>query len=445
MSSVNAVARNKLFTYEGGMAPPVKPVEQLRRAVMACLLWEDSFYESGVSIAERVAILMEQVTQEEARDILREAKFCNKLRHIPLYLLTLMAKKHWLTQNDVYEVCTRADDMTELLALYWNDGKKPVSHQLVKGLQKAFTHFDEYQLAKYNRAKTVKLRDVLRVVRPKPANDEQSALWKRVVAGELVTSDTWEVAISACGSNNSKKESEYTRLIEENKLGDLAFLRNLRKMREVGVSEDVIRNSFEGRKWNWIIPYQFISAAAHNPSLEDTLEVAMFKCLAEVEPIAGKTALLVDVSGSMNDTISGKSEVLRVDVAIGLAILLREVCKNVHIFSFNTDVKQMPSRRGFALRDVIRKDLGGGTNMWKAIREAGTRHNDLMIVITDEQTTDTGRYTDANADLLVIVNVAAYKNGVGYEKSVLHISGWSDNVITYIRNYLKREYDKLNN
>ena len=326
------------------------------------------------------------------------------------------------------------------------DGKKPVSHQLVKGLQKAFTRFDEYQLAKYNRAKTVKLRDVLRVARPTPANDEQSALWKCVVAGELLTPDTWEVAISACGDNNLKKASEYRRLIEENKLGDLAFLRNLRKMREVGVGEDVIRKAFNDRKWKWIIPYQFISASVYNPSLEDALEDAMFKCLAEVELVVGKTAVLIDVSGSMDWNISGKSKVLRVDVAIGLAVLLREVCKDVHIFSFNTEVKQMPPRRSFALRDVIREELGGGTNMWQAVRKAGqTRRNNLMIVITDEQTSDTGRYIDANAELLVIVNVASYKNGVGYEKGVLHISGWSDNVIIYIRNYLKREYDKLNN
>jgi hypothetical protein len=397
-----------------------------------------NFLANGVSIAERVSSLLNQVSPEDARKVLYEAKFDNKLRHMPLYLLTLFAQKKWLTKEDVYEICTRADDMTELLAIYFKDGKKPVSHQLVKGLAMAFNKFDEYQLAKYNRKKEVKLRDVLRLVRPTPKDDDQSALWKRIISDELKTPDTWEVAISACGDDNAKKAQEYTRLIEENRLGDLAFLRNLRKMAEVGVSDEVIRRSFENRKWGWIIPYQFITTASHNPALEDALEQAMLKCLGEQEPITQKVSLLVDVSGSMNSALSRKSEVLRADVAIGLAILLREVCKDIQIYAFNNDVMTMPPRRGFALRDLIRKELGGGTQMWGAVREAGEkRRNDIMVVITDEQTMDNGNFHDSNAGLLVIINVASNQNGVGYGKEILHIDGWSDNVITYLREYIK--------
>jgi hypothetical protein len=139
--------------------------------------------------------------------------------------------------------------------------------------------------------------------------------------------------------------------------------------------------------------------------------------------------------------LSRKSDVLRTDAAIGLAVLLREICEDIQIYSFSTKLTQMPPRRGFALRDAIAADMGGGTNMWAAIREAGTkRRNDIMIVITDEQTADKGRYSDANADLLVIINVASYQNGVGYEKGVLHISGWSDSVVNYIASYVKSGY-----
>jgi hypothetical protein len=40
--------------------------------------------------------------------------------------------------------------------------------QMRKGLARAFGKFDEYQLAKYDRDGVVKLRDVLRLARPKP-------------------------------------------------------------------------------------------------------------------------------------------------------------------------------------------------------------------------------------------------------------------------------------
>ncbi len=345
--------------------------------------------------------------------------------------------------------------MAELLSLYWKDGKKPLSHQLIKGLAQTIPAFDEYKFAKYNRSKAVKLRDVFRIARPKPKDEAQSALWKRVVAGELAVPDTWEVAISACGDDNEKKKAEFTRLLTEkardeetgkefNKLGDLAFLRNLRKMKEVGVDETAIRKSFEERNWGWIIPYQFITAASHNPALEDVLEQAMFKCLDGQEAIEDTTALLVDVSGSMNGRISGRSEVKRYDVAAGLAILLREICKDAKLYSFNENLRVVPPRRGFALRDEICKEVDGGTHMWGAIREAAAdRHNRLMVVITDEQTADNGKYSDANADLLVIINVASYKNGVGYEKGVVHINGWSDSVIEWLREYMKGGFEKL--
>jgi len=456
MASVNKKVKltrgdNECQTHEGAPASVIKPVEELKRSVMSCLLWEDYFYENGASIADRVKELIGKVTQDEARQILMDAKFKSKLRHMPLYLLTLFAEKKWLKKEDVAKVCTRVDDMTELLSLYLKNGKKPLSHQLVKGLAMKIPDFNEYALAKYNRAKSVKLRDVFRIARPVPKNDAQSALYKRVVANELAVPDTWEVAISACGNDNEKKAQEFTRLLTEkvldeetgkefNKLGDLAFLRNLRKMREIGVDESIIRKSFEERRWGWIIPYQFISAAAHNPGLEDALEKAMFKCLDNEKPLNDKIALLVDISGSMDSRISKKSDVMRYDVAAGLAVLLREICKDIKLYTFNEKLHEIPPRRGFALRDAISTNVGGGTKMWESIRcAAKNRRNRVMIVITDEQTMDSGRYSDANSDLLVIINVASYQNGVGYEKGTVHISGWSDSVIDWLREYCSAE------
>jgi len=432
-------------TFEGGPASMLKPAEQLSRAVMTCLLWEDQYYIDGVAIADLVKSLMSKVSEEDAREILNQAKWKNRLRHMPLYLMVLMAEKGWLKKEDVAGIITRPDDMTELLALYWKDGKKPLDHQIVKGLAAAFPKFDEYQLAKYSRDKAVKLRDVIRIARPKPANDEQSALWKRLVNNELETPDTWEVAISACGNDGAKKKAEFTRLLTEYKLGDLAFLRNLRKMLEVGVDEDVIRKSFENRKWGWIIPYQFIKAASYNPKIEDAVEQAMIKSLSETEKITQKVALLVDVSGSMNAELSAKSEVNRRDVAISLAILLREICSNVKLYTFNNDSRNIPPRRGFALRDYILKNFGGGTRMWHSIKQAAAeRENDVMIVITDEQTEDHGNFDDANAGHLFIINVASYVNGVGYQKGVTHINGWSDSCVSFIKEFLKKDADSAN-
>jgi hypothetical protein len=453
MASVNTVAKNNLRTHEGGISYPITPIEELKRSVLSCLLWEDSFYESGESIASRVKSLILKVTQEEAREVLYDAKFKNKLRHMPLYLLVLFAERGWLKSDDVKDIVTRPDDMTELMALYLKEirgddknKKRSFDHQLVKGLSKAFGKFDEYQLAKYNRKTEVKLKDVLCIARPKPKNKEQADLWKRLLEGKLKTPDTWETARTRFGGKKDpEKEAEnYTRLIEEKKLGDLAFLRNLQYMTKIGVKEELIRKSMEEREWKLMIPYQFITAAGYNPALMDSIEKAMLKCTSSMERIDSgiKTALLLDNSRSMGYKISDKSQTLRWDIAVGLAIIMREICENAKIYSFNTESKIVPPLRGFALR--LGMDLpGGGTRMWKAIKEAGEeRHNEVMIVFTDEQTSDVGSFRLANADILFIINVASYERGVGYEKGIVHINGWSDNVVAYIMEYIKAEFAK---
>ena len=428
MASVNKAPMLK--THEGGRASKISKKEELLKLTMTCMLWEDTFYVDGVSVAERIRNLVHEVGGVVSREVMNKAKHEQKLRHAPLWIAVAMAEKGWLLDIDVVSICTRADDMTELLALYWKDGKRPVPKQMLKGLGKAFKNFNEYSLAKYDRNGSVKLRDVLRIARPKPDDVDQASLWGRVVKRTLKTPDTWEVELS---SGKDKGET-FTRLLAEKKLGDLAFIRNLRNMG--GVAKELIRSSFAERKWARILPFQFVTAARYNPQFEPELETAMLKCLEELPHISEDVVLLVDTSGSMSGTLSYKSETTRIDVASGLAILLRELCNSISVYGFNYHSTLVPARRGFALRDAI-GNASGGTHMWTAIRE--TPACDIKIVITDEQTMDSGSYADARADLLVIINVASTDRGVGYGNKVLHINGWSENIVSFLQEYLKND------
>ena len=47
MASRNRFLR--VFTHEGARARRFTPEQELRRSLMNCLLWEDQFYEDGVS------------------------------------------------------------------------------------------------------------------------------------------------------------------------------------------------------------------------------------------------------------------------------------------------------------------------------------------------------------------------------------------------------------
>lgn len=417
-----------IYTHEGAKAKHINYKQQLRRSVLACLLWEDQFYEDGISIADRISTLCDKVDNEFVSALAIEAREEQHLRHVPLLLTRMLAKKRSkLTAQTLERIIQRADELTEFLAIYWKEGRVPLSAQVKKGLARAFPKFNEYQLAKYNREGMVKLRDVLFLCHAKPKDNEQAALWKRLIDGEMKVPDTWEVNLSGGGN----KKEVFERLISENKLGGLAFLRNLRNMINEGISTSFIRDGLMRLKTNRILPFRFIAAARYAPMLEPEIEKLMLKNLSEFDKLQGETVLLVDVSGSMDWKLSDRSDLMRLEAACGLGIICRELFKNIRIFSFSNTIAEIPVRHGFALSDaIINSQHHGGTYLGGAIKWLNDNIKyERIIVITDEQSHDpVGAPISKKA---YMINVASYRNGVGYG-SWTHIDGWSESIIKYI-------------
>jgi len=254
-------------------------------------------------------------------------------------------------------------------------------------------------------------------------------VWKRLIWGRLTTPDTWEVALSS----GADKRAAWERLLREQKLGALALLRNLRNMREAGVNESLVLAALGSMSAHRVLPFRFLASARYAPQWEEVLEQAMLKSVAATEKLPGKTAVLVDISGSMTAPLSRRSEMQRTDAAYGLAVLLREIGERVRVFSFSDNLVEVPARRGFALRDAIdTSQRHNGTYLGKAVEELNRKEKyDRLIVITDEQAHDTVPAPNGKG---YVINVASYKNGVGYGKWT-HIDGWSESVIEYIRTW----------
>lgn len=430
MAKVNK-KKDPIFTHEGAKAQHITAEQRLRRSLMACMLWEDSFYEDGKSVSDRITGVIPTVDPDKVASMAIEARQKMKLRHAPLLVVRNMAKlpshKH-LVATTLERVIQRADELAEFLSIYWKDGKQPLSAQVKRGLASAFGKFNEYQLAKYNQKNSVKLKDVLFLCHAKAKDAEQDALWKRLIEDKLAIPDTWEVSLSA----GKDKRQTWERLLAEGTLGAMALLRNLRNMKEAGVNERLVFSALERMKVERILPFRFISAAKYAPQWEPYLEPAMFKCLEGKEKLKGKTAIVVDGSGSMFGTpISRRSEIDRFEAAAALAILAREICEDCTVTVFSNDAFLVPARRGFALRDAIRaKAQHGGTNTMNGIREAAKHGYDRIIVITDEQSHQSAS-NPINGTKGYFINVATYQNGVGYGQWT-HIDGWSEAVLAYI-------------
>lgn len=467
MASLNQTKKSTpVFTHEGARGYAGSVLDQLRRTVMCCMLWEDNFYEDGEAIAERIKRLVHEVSLEDASKVAIYARERMKLRHVPLLIVREMARHPKLrtdpsiVSHTLAWVIQRADELTEFLAIYWKDGKCPLSKQIKLGLAKAFAKFNEYELAKYNRNKDIKLRDVLFLCHSKPADVSPEAdpftcyqraimreqntsftmarptgftngelLYGKLIYDRLETPDTWEVELSA----SSNKLESWSRLLEQKKLGDLAFLRNLRNMLAAGVDLKKIIINGDERKWGRVLPFRFIAAANIIPQLEPYLEMWMLKCLAEQPRLPGTTGFLNDVSGSMfGHKVSAKSDIDRFDAAAALSILGRELCEHARVFSFSDRLAEVAPRRGFALRDALRdSQMHSCTYLGQALNEMqSTGKYDRIIVLTDEQSSDTIPPNIANK--VYVINVASNQNGIASASKVMRINGWSEAVFDFI-------------
>lgn len=433
---INTPATTKHFTHEGAPTHSLKPIDELRRSVMATMLWEDSFYEDGVSITNRIEELCPKVGDIQLANLTLECHKKGLMRHMPLFLAIQLVKNRKegssnLISGIIEAICTRPDQMTELLAIYWKDGKKPVAAQLKKGLAKAFVKFDAYQLGKWNKDDKIKLKDIIKLCHPKPKDKEQADLWLSLMKGDLKTPETWEKKLSA---GEDKKET-FQELLEKRKMGLMAILMNVRNMYDVGVPKELVKENLMAKAQVPMLPFKYLAAAMACPQWEDILDAAMIESVSRKDKIPGKTYIFVDVSGSMDSQVSGKSQMIRMDAAGAFAILLRECCQEFDIFTFSDRLGHLAPRRGMGLLDIIKRSQPhSGTNLAASLSLFMKNFKppyDRIIVITDEQVN--AALPTVPCDKKYILNVAGYQNGIGTQDGWLTISGFSEASIDYIR------------
>lgn len=450
MASVNKrVVSNGPVTHQGGQADRVSNFEALKRCVMSALLGEDTFYEEGQTIKERINELAKRVPAMKVAELAVDAKEQGKLRHVPLWLAVGLARRpdEIKIAPLLERIVTRPDEMGEFLSLMaqanGNEKRTPSGgvkfpKQVKLGLAAAFGKFNEYQLDKWKSPKdAIRPIDVLRLVHPKPANPEQAALWNRLKTGTLARADTWEQQSSA----GADKKEMWTRFLNAPRgkgLGYRALLMNLRNMKEAGVDPELVASQLIPRATkSWILPFQFIAARNAVPEWEEMIDLAMQNSVAGMPRLKGKTVFLVDNSGSMGGKMSGKSKLDRRDVACAMAILADGMCEESVIYAFSDDLKfikgngKNKSLRGFKLFDAIKNSHYGGTYLGKCVTKALAMNPDAdrLISITDEQSADRVPNPSIRG---YMCNVAPFSNGVGYHGNWTHVDGLSEYMFAFI-------------
>lgn len=439
-------------------------IQYLRRAVLANLLWENIAYMDGVSVANEIKRLIPLCDPTDVASLTIEARVMQKLRHTPLFLAVEMCK-HEATRPFVKDVLpkiiTRADMLTDFMALYWADGKCPICNAAKKGLAEAFHNFKEYHFAKYDRDAEIKLRDVMFMVRPKPQNVLEEELYKKIADRTLETPETWEVLLSL-STNSDDKKAVWTKLITEGKIGGKAMLMNLRNMQTVGVPRPIIVQGLKELKGSMLLPLDFLKAMRMSTGFDREIEDAMLKTYENLPKLPGKTLFIVDVSGSMGSLTSSGSSFSRLDQACAMAMLAANQCEDFELVCTagndgalrEAQVRIEYPSKGFNLFKEIEKSRntvdGGGIFTYQCLeklrKELGDKiHNyTRIIVFSDSQDIDVSSWSSPNHDKKprpfgkynYICDVSANTRGIAYKGVwTAEISGWSEHFLTYIAAY----------
>lgn len=445
----------------------------LRRAVLANLLWENIAYMDGVSVTNQIKALIPQCDPMDVANLTIEARTMQKLRHIPLFLAVEMCK-HDATRPYVKDVLpkiiTRADMLTDFMALYWADGKCPICNAAKKGLAEAFHNFNEYKFAKYDRDAEIKLRDVMFMVRPKPETPLEAELYKKIADRTLETPETWEVLLSLAHTADEKK-AVWEKLITEGKIGGKAMLMNIRNMQNAGVSRPVIEEGLKKLNGTMLLPLDFLKAMRMSQGFDREIEDAMLKSYENLPKLPGKTLFIVDVSGSMGSLTSSGSSFSRLDQAASMAMLAANQCEDFELVctaGSDGELREEQIRieypsKGFNLFKEIQKSRdkvgGGGIFTYQCLeklrKELGNKIHDYtrIIVFSDSQDIDVSSWGSPNRDKKprpfgkynYICDVSCHTHGIAYNGVwTAEISGWSEHFLTYIAAYegLENTFDE---
>lgn len=437
----------------GNLAAKQNDIQLLRRAVLANLLWENIAYMDGKRVADEIARLIPLCPAEEVFNIALEARRDQKLRHTPLFVAREMCRypEHRLFVSKLLPlIITRADMLTDFVAIYWKNGKEPLCAQAKKGLAEAFYNFNEYKFAKYDRNSAIKLRDVMFMVHPKPRNEYETELFKKITDRTLATPDTWEVALST----GADKKATWTRLIDEGKIGGLAMLRNLNNMKKAEVEHDVIVKGLETLKSSMLLPLDFLKANAMVPEFGRHIEDAMLESYKNLPKLPGKTLFIIDVSGSMGDANSQHSSFQRMDHACAMAMLAANQCEKFKLVATaGNDGRRegaheyikYPSKGFDLIKQIMntRHKVGyGGIFTRQCLewcrKQFKDEEFDRIIIFSDSQDCDhpDKRVPKPFGKHNYICDVSAHTSGINY-KGVwdAEISGFSDKFITFIAAY----------
>ena len=308
-----------------------------------------------------------------------------------------------------------------------------LSNAMKKGFKSVLESLDSYSLLKYKS----KLIDIINLVHPSPKlstakieyNGEQVSTIDAIMKGYNVSANTWEVNQGEAGQIVAKavkegklddqeakqvltqaKADNWKELLDTNKLGILAALRNLRNILINNPSQDTINKLCdlvsnptlirEGK----IFPYQLdvaneIMLSEFSTSYSRQISQALAKGYELAIPnlkelLPGNNVVFLDQSGSMNWEIKlpGSKNGSRTSCISKAALIAATIAKatNADIICFGSTARYVqynPNLDVFSLAKQLSSSNMGGTDLstaWKLAQQSNRKYTRTFILSDNE-------------------------------------------------------------
>lgn len=448
---------NKTVNKSGHVAYRMEDKLKLVSIVLTSLFGETKYYGDNTNELVQLAKKTDMQFVSKLAIYARKEFHMRSVSHALTAIIANQGKEY--VKQTVAGVVERVDDITEILACYIAMYGKPIPNGLKRALAASMQGFNEYQFSKYSGGnKSVKLRDVLRIVHAKPKDKERSELFGKIVNSTLETPYTWETELSEKGNTREAWEQ----LIESGKVGYMALLRNLRNIIKanpgnVNIALDKLKDKEQVLRSKQL-PFRYYSAyraiessGIGTSKIYDTLEIALRHSVDNIEKIQGKTLIAIDVSGSMTRPISQKSEASCSDIACLMACMANYICEDCLVVAFDTRLHgvAVSSVGGIIQNAKSIAVTGGGTDLSLPMRYILQEKLkfDRMIMFSDNEINGgwNGGYTrtcqgladeyrfDVNPDFWVhAVDLQGYSTQQFIGKQTNIIAGWSEKTLEFI-------------
>src|SRR5574339_117357 len=247
------------FNRAGGKAYKLDPYTELYAMVCTCLVNEPNYYAKVGELENRILELVNIIGEKDPTFIMQLAYYARTKMNMRTITHVLLGESSLLNKGEpkphiklwTPHIIQRVDDINEVIAYVksrigeiGNKGESGSLPQALKeGLQIAFTKFNTYQFGKYRQKdRNVSLQDAIRIVHPRPNDEEQSEIFKNIRLDTIPVPETWETYISKNGSNNES----WTHIAP--KLPIFALLRNLRNLLQNNVDMSLVLDKFTNEK-----------------------------------------------------------------------------------------------------------------------------------------------------------------------------------------------------